>query len=104
VRDGDKASLSWTGTSAGTKRFERLLIATGRPPQLGGLGLAAAGLALDKHGTPVFDRNTMQCGTAPAFLAGDACGQVPVLHEAASEDAIAGRNAASFPAVCPRKS
>ena len=100
-RDGDAVSLSWSGTSAGTKRFERLLIATGRPPQLGGLGLAASGLALDKHGTPVFDRNTMQCGTAPVFLAGDACGQVPVLHEAASEGAIAGRNATSYPAVHP---
>jgi dihydrolipoamide dehydrogenase len=99
--DGDAVSLAWTGTSAGTKRFERLLIATGRPPQLSGLGLAASGLALDKHGTPLFDRNTMQCGMAPIFLAGDACGQVPVLHEAASEGAIAGRNAASFPSVHP---
>jgi dihydrolipoamide dehydrogenase len=100
--DGDGVSLSWTGTSAGTKRFERLLVATGRPPQLGGLSLAAAsGLAMDKHGTPLFDRNTMQCGTAPVFMAGDACGQVPVLHEAASEGAIAGRNAASFPTVHP---
>lgn len=99
--DGVAVSLSWTGTSAGTKRFERLLIATGRPPQLGGLGLAASGLALDKHGTPLFDRNTMQCAAAPIFMAGDACGQVPVLHEAASEGAIAGRNAASFPAVHP---
>jgi len=98
-RDGDAVSLSWSGTSAGTKRFERLLIATGRPPQLAGLGLDVSGLALDKHGTPLFDRNTMQCGAAPIFVAGDACGQVPVLHEAASEGAIAGRNAASFPAV-----
>lgn len=100
-RDGDAVSLSWSGTSAGTKRFERLLIATGRPPQLAGLGLDVSGLALDKHGTPLFDRNTMQCGTAPVFMAGDACGQVPVLHEASSEGAIAGRNAASFPAVHP---
>jgi len=101
ARAGDAVSLTWTGTSAGTKRFERLLVATGRPPQLGGLSLAASGLAMDKHGTPLFDRNTMQCGTAPVLLAGDACGQVPVLHEAASEGVIAGRNAASFPAVHP---
>jgi dihydrolipoamide dehydrogenase len=100
-RNGDGISLSWTGTSSGTKQFERLLIATGRPPQLVGLGLEASGLALDKHGTPLFDRNTMQCGTAPVFMAGDADGQVPVLHEAASEGAIAGRNATSYPAVHP---
>jgi dihydrolipoamide dehydrogenase len=100
-RVGGGVSLSWSGISAGTKRFERLLIATGRPPQLAGLGLEVSGLALDKHGTPLFDRNTMQCGTAPVFMAGDACGQVPVLHEAASEGAIAGRNAASFPTVHP---
>jgi dihydrolipoamide dehydrogenase len=98
-REGDAVSLSWSRKSAGTKRFERLLIATGRPPQLADLGLEVSGLALDKHGTPLFDRNSMQCGTAPVFMAGDACGQVPVLHEAASEGAIAGRNAASFPTV-----
>jgi dihydrolipoamide dehydrogenase len=98
-RDGDAVSLAWSGTSAGTKRFERLLIATGRPPQLAGLGLEVSGLALDEHGTPLFDRNTMQCGATPIFVVGDACGQVPVLHEAASEGAIAGRNAASFPTV-----
>jgi dihydrolipoyl dehydrogenase len=36
---------------------------------------------------------------APIFLAGDADGDRPVLHEAVSEGTIAGRNAAAFPNV-----
>jgi dihydrolipoamide dehydrogenase len=99
--DGDGARLSWTGASTGSKTFERVLVATGRPPQLDGLDLAASGLKLGKHGEPEFDRDTLQCGSSPVFMAGDADADVPVLHEASSEGAIAGRNAASFPTVSP---
>jgi dihydrolipoamide dehydrogenase len=48
---------------------------------------------------PVFDRETMQCGNAPIFIAGDANNDVPLLHEAADEGRIAGDNAARFPDV-----
>ena len=102
-REGDAAVLSWTGASAGSARFERVLVATGRSPQFASLNLAAAGLAVDEHGTPHFHPATLQCGKAPIFIAGDADGERAVLHEAAAEGGIAGRNAAAFPKVHPAK-
>ncbi len=102
-RDGADAVLSWTGASSGSARFERVLLASGRPPQLGRLDLAASGLALDKHGTPRFHPATLQCSKAPIFIAGDADGERAVLHEASFEGTIAGRNAAAFPKVHPAK-
>jgi dihydrolipoamide dehydrogenase len=94
-RAGDQVELSW-GTDP-SKRFDRVLVATGRPPNLDGLDLETTGLQLDDHGTPVFDPETLQCGDAPIFLAGDANAARPLLHEASSEGAIAGANAASWP-------
>jgi dihydrolipoamide dehydrogenase len=99
ARDGDAARLSWSGSSPGARSFDRVLVATGRPPQLQDLNLASAGVSMDKRGVPHFDSTTLQCGNAPIFLAGDADGQRPVLHEAALEGMIAGRNAAVFPDV-----
>jgi dihydrolipoamide dehydrogenase len=93
--------LSWTGDAAGDQVFSHVLVAVGRPPNLKGLDLDASGLALDDHGTPVFDRTTMQCGDAPVFMAGDANADVPLLHEASTEGAIAGTNAATYPKVTP---
>ncbi len=97
--DGDGVRLSWSGPDSGEHRFDYLLVATGRPPRLKGLGLETTGLALDEHGSPTFARETMQCGDAPIFLAGDADHDRTVLHEASSEGTIAGRNAACFPDV-----
>lgn len=97
--DGDEVEITWNGASTGSSRFERILVATGRPPDLRGLNLEATGLTLDDHGTPKLDPATMQCGDAPIFICGDAASQRPVLHEASAEGAIAGRNAASFPTV-----
>jgi dihydrolipoamide dehydrogenase len=47
----------------------------------------------------VFDRDTMQCGRHPIFIAGDVNDDLPLLHEAADEGRIAGENAARFPDV-----
>jgi dihydrolipoamide dehydrogenase len=103
AQEGGVARLSWSGPSAGTKSFERVLVATGRPPELHDLGLAATGAAVDKRGIPNFDKATLQCGDAPIFLAGDVDGERPVLHEASFEGYIAGRNAASYPDVRPSR-
>ena len=94
--DAGGVRLSWEG---GAARFDKVLVAAGRPPSLSGLGLEAAGLELDDHGTPVFDPGTMQCGAAPVFIAGDANHDRPLLHEAQDEGAVAGRNAAAWPDV-----
>ena len=82
-----------------SESFDYLLAATGRTPNVGNLGLENTSLELDDRGGPVFDRYTMQCGSSPIFIAGDANNDVPLLHEAAEEGRIAGENAATFPEV-----
>ncbi|SFN80687.1 dihydrolipoyl dehydrogenase [Sphingomonas sp. OK281] len=101
--DGDGVKLAWTGSASGERRFDYLLVATGRPPRIKDIGLETTGLALDDHGMPEYDCETMQCGTAPIFIAGDADHDRAVLHEASAEGTIAGRNAASYPEVTPGK-
>ncbi len=88
--------LNWDGQS---RDFERLLVAAGRPPNLEGLDLDAAGIERDEKGLPVFDPETLRCGSSNTFIAGDANGHRPLLHEAAHEGVIAGRNAAALPDI-----
>ena len=90
--------IEWSGDSSGDATFDYALVATGRPPNLDSLNLAASGIVLDEHGVPEHDRDTMRCGDSNIFLAGDAGHDLPVLHEASHDGAIAGRNAVAFPA------
>jgi dihydrolipoamide dehydrogenase len=82
-----------------TERFEFVLAATGRVPQVDSIGLEALGLERDARGVPLYDRRTLQAGASPIFIAGDAADDMPLLHEAADEGRIAGENAARFPGV-----
>ncbi|MGD8608177.1 MAG: dihydrolipoyl dehydrogenase [Myxococcales bacterium] len=79
--------------------FERVLMAAGRIPSLDPLGLENLGLFPNDEGRYAIDPDTLQLGEAPVFVAGDANGLHPVLHEAADDGRIAGTNAAHFPAV-----
>jgi dihydrolipoamide dehydrogenase len=72
---------------------DRVLVALGRRPNIEGLGLETLGVPLDEHGKPEVDPTTMQIGTLPVFLIGDAEGDRPILHEASDEGHIAGANA-----------
>ncbi len=101
--DGDGVKLAWSGSALGEQHFDYLLVATGRPPRIKGIGLETTGLTLDERGMPDYDPETMQCGTAPIFIAGDVDHDRAVLHEASAEGIIAGRNAASYPEVTPGK-
>ena len=99
-RDGG-VEIRWR-TAAGSERsgtYEAVLVAAGRPPNLDALDLAATGLPLDDEGRPPWDPETGQCGDLPIFLAGDANGYKPLLHEAGDEGRISGANAASWPDV-----
>jgi dihydrolipoamide dehydrogenase len=98
---GDGVRVDWTtmGGERRTATFEHLLAAAGRRANLGGLGLRSIGVPLDKRGLPVSDERTLQLGDLPVFIAGDAAGHRPLLHEASDEGRIAGANAASFPHV-----
>ncbi len=80
-----------------------VLAALGRRPNLAGLGLDTLGVELDLHGMPPVDPQTMQIGDLPVFLAGDANGFAPLLHEAADEGHIAGLNAVSGKTRCFRR-
>lgn len=106
-RDGDEVVVR-SSTAAGAARemrFDWLLSAVGRRPNLDGLGLENTGLSLGPTGVPVFDRRTAQVGSSAVFIAGDAAEDRPLLHEAADEGRIAGDNAGRFPdmRVHPRR-
>jgi dihydrolipoamide dehydrogenase len=101
-RDGDEVAVTFEeqGQTV-TERFEYALAATGRSPNLQGLGLEHTSLALDRRGVPLFNAETMQAGSSSIFLAGDVNEDRPLLHEASDEGKIAGENAARFPDVRP---
>ncbi len=104
-RDGEGVAITFIERDSGeslTERFDYLLAATGRRPNVDRLGLENAGLALDDKGVPRFNRFTLQCrgaddGPSHVFIAGDANQELPLLHEANSEGRIAGDNAGRFP-------
>lgn len=99
-RDGDRVTLRRTGSSGfqETEYFDFVLAATGRTPNVAGMGLDQTTLELDAKGVPSFDpattRTTSADGASPIFIAGDAGNFIPLLHEAADEGRIAGGNAA----------
>jgi len=97
--DDEGVTVSWTTADgeARTGRFEWVLAAAGRRPNLP--DLSATGLELDRKGRPRWDALTTQAGDLPIFIAGDVSGHRPLLHEASDEGRIAGANAARFPGV-----
>ncbi|CAN5187605.1 dihydrolipoyl dehydrogenase [soil metagenome] len=99
--DGDGVLLRSLGADGSEKseRYDFVLAATGRAPNVSGLGLEHAGIALDARGIPLFDSHTMQCGASAIFIAGDVNSERPLLHEAADQGRIAGDNAGRYPAI-----
>lgn len=57
------------------------------------------GVALNERGWPSFNPQTMQIESLPVFIAGDASGYRPSLHEAGEEGRIAALNAISYPQI-----
>jgi dihydrolipoamide dehydrogenase len=102
-RMGDQVEIDYVGPDGAgrTERFDRVLAATGRVPNVDRLGLETLGLATDSRGVPAFDPATLQVRGTPIFIAGDAGDALPLLHEAADEGRIAGENAARHPAAKP---
>lgn len=74
---------------------DKLLVSMGRAPNVEALKLENIGAPLDDAGIPHHNPNTMQCGDAPVYLAGDVTGAHPLLHEAGDDGRIAGINASS---------
>lgn len=75
-------------------KVDLLIAAMGRRPNVDTLNLEAAGVAVDGKGVPIFDPGTMQIANLPIYIAGDANGSRPLMHEAADEGMIAGYNSA----------
>ena len=92
ISEEDNGQLTIT---AGDNRItvDKVLVAIGRRPNLDNLDLEKSGIKLDDRGMPSFNRNTMQIEDSHLFLAGDANGERPLLHEAGDEGRIAGYNA-----------
>lgn len=72
---------------------DAVLAAIGRRPNIAGLGLETLGVPLNDRGMPDVDPHSLRIGDLPVFLVGDANGHRALLHEAADEGHIAGRNA-----------
>ncbi len=72
---------------------DKVLVALGRRSNLDQLDLAKAGFELNAQGQLSYDRNTLQVGDWPVFIAGDANSERTLMHEAAAEGAMAGFNA-----------
>ena len=103
TREGDEVRIRFRN-DAGEQiedTFDYVLVTAGRKPNVERLGLNNTSLVLDSHGVPAFDPLTLQAGAHPVFIAGDANGVLPLLHEAADEGRAAGTNAARFPDVVP---
>jgi len=101
-QDGDEVVLcTLEGGEERCARFDYVLTAAGRTPNVAGIGLEHTGLALGPNGVPLFDSRTMQCGTSHIFIAGDANNERPLLPEAADHGKIAGDNAGRYPDIRP---
>jgi dihydrolipoamide dehydrogenase len=102
-REGDQVEIEYhrPDGKVHVERFDHVLAATGRAPNVDGLGLETTALERDARGVPVYDRLTMQAGTSSIFMAGDASDDWALLHEASDEGRIAGGNAARWPNVQP---
>lgn len=100
-REGDQALIGWTvGEGPETReRFDRVLLTSGRRPDLAPLHLERTSMPLDEHGLPIIDPATLQVHGQPVFLAGDVTGRHAIQHEASDDGRLAGHNAAVWPQV-----
>lgn len=106
IHTGHEVELS--GTTGGVRvqagpidiEVDQVLVAIGRKPNLGDMGIESLGVTLDERGLPPFDRSTMQIADLPVFIAGDANADAGLLHEAADEGYIAGVNAVAAEPDC----
>ena len=100
ARDGEQVVIRFEADGGRQEeRFDYLLAATGRQPNLQGLELENTSLEIGEGGVPIYDALSTQCGDSAVFIAGDADNEVPLLHIASDDGRRAGQNAASWPRV-----
>jgi len=100
--DIQDASATHVDIKAGDESINvnQALIATGRRPAVRNLGLENLDVTLDDKGLPAFDQSTLKLPGLPIFMAGDANGFRPLMHEAVDEGRIAGYNATRTSPEC----
>jgi dihydrolipoamide dehydrogenase len=107
-KNGVKVSLEDKDGAVTSRRFDRVLVAVGRQPVSGDLGLDAAGVKADDHGFIPVDA-LRRTKVPHIFAIGDVAGQPMLAHKATHEgyvaaEVAAGRTAAfeprGIPAVC----
>jgi len=86
---GDALRVTWNSQAL---EVDVILCALGRRPNIDDIGLDRLGVESDADGVPLFNRQTMQVGNLPIFIAGDVLNESPLLHEASDEGRIAGYN------------
>lgn len=72
---------------------ESILVTVGMKADFNTLSLVNSGASFDENGKPIFDKKNLSLSNSSGFIAGDANGFKPILHEAADEGRIAGYNA-----------
>ncbi len=89
--------MRWGDEADQEERFDYLIAATGRTPNVDKIGLENTTLSLGVMGVPEYDPLSGRAGDSHIFIAGDAALDLPLLHEAADDGRLAGENAARFP-------
>ena len=98
--DDGKYRVEWSEPTQGPREatFDAVLAATGRSANLTNIGIDKAGVQLDEKGRVThWGAHTARVEGTRIFVAGDATGFRPILHEASDEGRIAGSNAARYP-------
>jgi dihydrolipoamide dehydrogenase len=102
AREGEQVVVRWGDDRPEEERFDYVIAASGRRPNLRGLGLGNTNVAPWDTPLPPYDPHTGRMAGSNIFIAGDVNGDLPLLHEAADEGRIAGENAARYPRSVPR--
>lgn len=88
----DHLVLAGPDRTGGSLEFDRLLVATGRTPRTGGLGLERVAVETDERGFVRVD-DTMRTTGRRIFAAGDVTGRMPFTHVAAAHAGLVVTNA-----------
>ncbi len=96
-RGGVRLTYQTGSKPRATLRVERVIIASGRAPNVEMLNLEASGVKRGAHGEILFDL-TMRAKGTRCFFAGDVTSWIPFTHTAHAEGLVAGENAARLAA------
>jgi pyruvate/2-oxoglutarate dehydrogenase complex dihydrolipoamide dehydrogenase (E3) component len=96
ARDGAARAVRWSAGDAGEEvgRFDEILVAAGRAPNVEGIGLETAGVAFEKGGIRVDDR--LRTTNPRIFAVGDCCMAWKFTHAADAAAKLAVQNAFFF--------